>query len=320
MISEHILLSLLKESDSRTTADIELIASFCRLFSVFADIPEHLFGSFCRIVDIQEFEPGAVIYSEGEIGSDWYVLVEGSVNICSNVHSTTPVRGVLKIGDSFGRSAIQQDVARTETVTCAAHVYLLKVTRRDYQEMMEHSGSGFDGEGQGFATAFLTALIPLPGMHIATSVARRVLPTNEVLIKQKEEPDGVYFIVSGSAAVVREVEFPAHGTGQPATRLIEIDELFTGATFGLRPLCLNEESNVSVVAKCELTTLFLNRSDFYRKVDLPKQRKSLPPDYPDDTTIRKLFRKEEQWTAFRKRVVREVLAHKKAKRLLGLQY
>jgi CRP-like cAMP-binding protein len=319
MISEHVLLALLKQSEARTNADIDLIAQFCRLFSVFNDIPEHTFSSFCRILEIDEFDPGAVIYSEGNVGSDWFILVEGSLDVCSNANSTSPVRGLLKIGDSFGRSALQQDVVRTETITCIDHVYVLRVGRRQYQEMLQNAVGGLDGDGQGFANAFLQVLIALPGMHIATSIARRVFASNTVVIKQREEADGVYFILSGTAAVVREVQFPAKD--QPAaTRLIEIDELFSGAIFGLRSLCLTDCETVSIIAKCELTTLFLNRSDFYRKVDLQKQRKNLPPDYPDDATITKLFRKQMRWEQYKKKVVREVLAHKKAKRELNLQY
>jgi CRP-like cAMP-binding protein len=176
MISEHLLLALRKESDCRTTADIDLIASFCRLFSVFADMPEHLFESFCRIVDIEEFEPGAVIYSESDVCSHWYVLVEGSVHVCSNVHSSSPVRGLLKVGDSFGRTALQQDALRTKSVTCAAHVYVLKLARWEYQEMAQNAMTGFEGEAQGFTNAFLTRLVALPGMGLATSISRRVFP------------------------------------------------------------------------------------------------------------------------------------------------
>lgn len=319
MISEHVLLALLKQSDTRTNADIEMIASFCRLFTVFNEIPEHLFNSFCRIIEIDEYDPGAVIYNEGDPGSDWYIIVEGSVNVYSNVNSTAPVRGVMKIGDSFGRAALTQEVARTETVVCIDHVYVLRVNRKQYQEMVQNANSGLDSEGQTFANAFLQGLHPLPGMHIATSICRRVFPSNSVVIKQREEADGVYFILSGSAAVVREVEFRSKDA-PPTIRLIEIDELFGGATFGLRSLCLNIVENVSVVAKSELTTLFLARSDFYRKVDLQKQRKVLPPDYPDDATLRRLFRKQMRWEEYKKRVVREVLQHKKAKRELRLQY
>lgn len=319
MISEHILLALLKQSDTRTNADIELIASFCRLFSVFNEIPEHLFNSFCRIVEIDEYEAGATIYEEGNVGSEWYVIVEGSVNVCSNVNSTSPVRGIMKIGDSFGRSALQQDVERTETVTCVDHVYVLRVGRRQYQEMVQNATNGLDAEGQGFANEFLQGLSALAGMNIATSISRRVFPSNTVIMKQGEEPDGIYYILSGSAAVVREVEFKSK-EGPSTFRLIEIDELFTGTTFGIRSLCLNTTENVSVIAKCELTTLFLSRSDFFRKVDVQKQRRSLPPDYPDDVTIRKLFRKQMRWEQYKKQVVREVLKHKKAKRELKLQY
>jgi CRP-like cAMP-binding protein len=319
MISEHILLALLKQSEARTNADIDLIASFCRLFSVFNEIQEHVFSSFCRIIEIDEFEAGIVIYTEGDVGSDWYILVEGSVGVCSNANSTIPIRGTLKIGDSFGRNALQQDVVRSETVTCLDHVYTLRVGRHAYQELMQNAISGLDGEGQGFANAFLQGLCALPGMHIATSIVRRVFASNSVVLKQREEADGVYFILSGTAAVVREVEFSPK-SAPPVTRLVEIDELFSGAVFGIRSLCLNSMESVSVIAKCELTTLFLARSDFYRKVDQQKQRKQLAADYPDDATIRKLFREQKKWEETKKKVVREVLQHKRAKRILKLQY
>lgn len=315
MVSEHILLALLKPSDQRTNADIEQIASFCRLFDVFKDIPEHLFNSFCRIICIEEFEPGTLIYSEGDVGSDWYIVIEGSVSMVSNVSSANPVRCIQKIGDQFGRSALSQDVVRGETVTCMDHVYCLRVNRRPYQEMQANASQGIDGEGQAFANEFLRNLHAVQGMNIATSVTRVVFPSNTVIVRQGEEPEGIYFILKGSAAVVREVEFK-----NQVTRLIEIDELLTGSIFGIRSLCLGTVENVSVIAKCELTTFFLSRSDFFRKVDLQKQRKSLPPDYPDDATIKSLFRKQMKWEQYKKKVVKEVLQHKKAKRDLRLQY
>lgn len=320
MISEHILLALLKQSDTRTNADIEQIASFCRLFSVFNEIPEHYFNAFCKIIEIEEFDPGSVIYKEGDVGSEWYIIVEGSVNVASNMSSSSPIRGVMKIGDSFGRASLQQEVVRTETVTCIDHVYVLKVGRQQYQEMLQNAATGLDGETQSFANNFLQGLCPLPGMHIATSISRRVFSSNTVVMKQDEVPEGVYYILRGSAAVVREVPFRKGKGQEPITRLVEIDELFTGSIFGIRSLCLNTTENVSIIAKCELTTLFLSRSDFYRKVDTQKQRKMLPPDYPDDATIRRLFKQQTEWEQYKKKVVKEVLDHKKAKRNLKLQY
>lgn len=320
MISEHILLALLKQSDTRTNADIEQIASFCRLFSVFNEIPEHTFNAFCKIIEIEEFDPGAVICKEGDIGSDWYIIIEGSVTVTTNMNSSSPTRGIMKIGDSFGRGALQEDITRKETVTCIDHVYVLKVGRRQYQEMKNNAQTGLDAESHSFANNFIQGLCPNPGMNIATSVSRKVFASNTVVIKQNTIPDGVYYILRGSAAVVREVPFRKGSGKEPITRLVEIDELFAGSTFGLRSLCLNTTENVSVIAKCELVTLFLSSTDLFRKVDTQKQRKLLPPDYPDDATIRKLFKQQTEWEEYKKKVVKEVLEHKKAKRKLKLQY
>ena len=315
MVSENILLALSKPSDQRTNADIEAIASFCRLFDALKDIPEHLFYSFCRIICIEEFEAGSIIYSEGDIGSDWYIIIEGSVSMVSNASSANPIRSIHKIGSQFGKSALEQDVARGETVTCLDHVYVLRVNRKPYEEMQASAAAGVGGEGQAFANEFLRCLCTVKGVNIVTSISRIVFQTNSVIVRQNEEPNGVYFILKGSASVVREVEFK-----DKVTRLIEIDELFGGSIFGIRSLCLNSVANVSIIAKCELIALFIPKSDFLRKVDVERQRQSLPPDYPDDASIRALFRKQMRWEDYKKKVVREVLKHKKAKRDLKLQY
>ena len=319
MIGEHILLALLKSSDARTSADIELIASFCRLFSVFNEIPEHLYNAFCRIIEIEEYDSGSIIYNQEEIGSDWYVIVEGSVSVVSNSSSTNPIRGVLKIGDSLGRSALNQDITRGETVTCLEHVYVLRVSRRSYQEMLSAANSGSDGDIQSFANDFLKNLYAIPGMNIATSIYRKVFPSNTIIISQNSESDGVYFILKGTAAVVRKVSFLIKKDNY-IEKLIEIDELFSGSIFGLRSHCTNEKENVSVISKSELTVYFLSRADFFRKVDSQKQKESLISDYPDDNTIKKLFQKQMKWEKYKKKVVKEVLQHKKAKKELKLQY
>lgn len=311
MLSEQVIMALLKPSDARTSADIEQIATYCRLFSVFNEIPEHTYNSFCRIIEIEEFEPNAVIYKEGDIGSDWYIIIDGRVKVESKESSTSPTGGTLKIGDSFGRNALQQDVIRSETITCLTHVYVFRVGRRAYQEMLQATSSGLDGEGQSFASDFLSHLQETPGTHISTSILRVVFQTNSIITRQGVEPNGIYYIIHGTAAVVRQIEFP--DSAKPVSRLIEIDELQPGAIFGIRSLCLNTVENVSVIAKCELVTFFLPRSDFYRKVEVHKQRDSLPPDYPSDDSIRALFKKQMEWERYKKKVVREVLREKKAK-------
>jgi hypothetical protein len=123
--------------------DLEEIASLCRLSTVFNDIPEHLFVSFCRIIEVEGFDAGAVIYTEGS------TIAEDSVSACTNLNSTAPVRTVLKIGGAFGRYAQQQGVILTETIRCAEHAYALRVDRRPHQELMQNAMGGFEGDGHG---------------------------------------------------------------------------------------------------------------------------------------------------------------------------
>lgn len=318
MISENVLLALLKPSDTRTNQDIDVIANFCRLFPVFNEIQECVFRPFCRIIGVEEFEPDAEIYSEGDVGSDWFVIIDGHVKVTTGANSVESHHSTLRIGDEFGRNARSSDVRRTETVTALEHTYVIKVNRRQWQEVNSAISSGADADTQGFAIEFIQNLCPLPGMNLATSIERKTFPTNAVVVHQNEESDGVFYILHGSASVVREIEFKENRT--KTTKLVEIDELGVGSVIGIRSLSLNQTENVSIVARSELTAYFLSRSDFFRKVDIKRQREHLPPDYPEDSKIRKLFREKMEWERYKKQVVREVIQHKKAKRELNLQY
>src|SRR5690242_8213580 len=78
----------------------------------FSDAPEQdrLHARFGR-----SFNPGDVIFREGEMGMEAYLLEEGRVRLLKKVRGVERSLMVLKPGDFFGESALLPGAPRTST-------------------------------------------------------------------------------------------------------------------------------------------------------------------------------------------------------------
>jgi NADH dehydrogenase len=82
------------------------------------------------------FEPGQVIFREGDRGEWLYVVTEGEVEVLKTVpgHGEQPVRR-LGVGECFGEIALVSDMARSATVRAVSATNVLAVDREAFQAM-----------------------------------------------------------------------------------------------------------------------------------------------------------------------------------------
>jgi NADH dehydrogenase len=82
------------------------------------------------------FEPGQVIFREGDRGDWFYVVTEGEVEVLRTVveRGEVPVRR-LGPGECFGEIALVSDTARSATVRAVAATSVLAVDREAFQAM-----------------------------------------------------------------------------------------------------------------------------------------------------------------------------------------
>lgn len=87
----------------------------------------------------EHFEPGELIFREGDQGDRLYILVNGEVEVLREA----PGRGEATLrrlgpGECFGEIALVQDSPRTATVRAATAVNLLAVDREAFQALFAH--------------------------------------------------------------------------------------------------------------------------------------------------------------------------------------
>jgi CRP/FNR family cyclic AMP-dependent transcriptional regulator len=79
-----------------------------------------------------EVEPGKVIVKEGETGQEFFVIVDGKLEVTRKGRRVA-TRGP---GDFVGEIALLEDVPRTATVSAETPVRFFVLTRRDFRRLL----------------------------------------------------------------------------------------------------------------------------------------------------------------------------------------
>jgi CRP/FNR family transcriptional regulator, cyclic AMP receptor protein len=87
-----------------------------------------------KVTEDLEVEEGKVLAREGEIGQEFFVIVEGEVSVTKDGQEIRR----LGPGDFFGEIALLQDVRRTATVTAATQLRFFVLTRQGFRSLFAH--------------------------------------------------------------------------------------------------------------------------------------------------------------------------------------
>jgi CRP-like cAMP-binding protein len=86
-----------------------------------------------RLSEDLEVEPGKVLCKEGEIGKEFFVIVDGKVKV-NRKGRRVATRGS---GEFVGEIALLEDLPRTATVTAETPVRLFVLTRKDFRHLVD---------------------------------------------------------------------------------------------------------------------------------------------------------------------------------------
>jgi CRP/FNR family transcriptional regulator, cyclic AMP receptor protein len=90
-----------------------------------------------KLADEVDLRPGRVLAREGTRGREFFVLLEGTVDVRSN----TRLLPSLGPGDFFGEIALITDEPRTATVTAITPVHALVITDRAFRDLLRRAPS-----------------------------------------------------------------------------------------------------------------------------------------------------------------------------------
>jgi CRP/FNR family cyclic AMP-dependent transcriptional regulator len=80
----------------------------------------------------ESFEPGADVVREGDVGWDFFVIVEGEATVRRGARKVNAIGP----GDFFGEIALVTEVTRTATVVAATPLLVLTIVEMDFRELL----------------------------------------------------------------------------------------------------------------------------------------------------------------------------------------
>ena len=115
----------------RKNAKVELIRSV----PLFSNCSKRELQEIASLADEIHFPEGKTLIKEGERGREFFVLIEGSVDVRQKGRKLNP-RGRA---ECFGEIALILDAPRTATVTTTSPVRALILTDRAFRSLIERS-------------------------------------------------------------------------------------------------------------------------------------------------------------------------------------
>jgi CRP/FNR family cyclic AMP-dependent transcriptional regulator len=100
---------------------------------LFAGLSKAELGELAKVTEDLDFSTGKVFCTQGEVGSDFFVLMEGEAEVTRD-GSKIATHGP---GDFFGEIALVEDVPRTATVTDTAPVRCFVVHRGRFMRLLD---------------------------------------------------------------------------------------------------------------------------------------------------------------------------------------
>jgi CRP/FNR family cyclic AMP-dependent transcriptional regulator len=113
----------------RKDAKVELI----RKAPLFAGLAKRQLSEIASIADEIDLREGTVLTREGERGSEFFVLLEGDVDVRRKGRKLA----TRHAGDFLGEIALVSQIPRTATVTAITPLRVLVIRGREFQALLE---------------------------------------------------------------------------------------------------------------------------------------------------------------------------------------
>jgi len=113
--------------------------SFLQKVNLFKRLPKDQHPLLAANVVPTSFKAGQVVITQGDRGSEFYVIKAGSATV-SVSQDDGPAHQVATLaeGDYFGEAALLRDEPRTASITAATNLSTLKLTREKFRELGLH--------------------------------------------------------------------------------------------------------------------------------------------------------------------------------------
>ncbi|HXN80774.1 MAG TPA: cyclic nucleotide-binding domain-containing protein [Steroidobacteraceae bacterium] len=247
-------------------------AQLLRTFAPLDGMKRENLAALAKKVSVRTLSAGRTLFSQGDTDKRTVWLVSGILEINDGIKNLA----VLRSGTPEARNPLYPQLPRQVTARAVDDISYLAIDSElldvmitwdqtgsyEVEELQLLQGAGSDD--------WMTTLLQTNAFHrippaniqaIFQRLQRTPCKAGEVVIKQGDDGDYFYIIVSGKCAVTRETPLSREG--------IKLAELGVGDTFGEEALIAEAKRNATVTMLSEGVLMRLNKQDFRELMNEP---------------------------------------------------
>jgi len=183
--------------------------------AIFSELSQRELFLISAHIQMEKFRKGAEIVSQGDVGSKFYIIESGEVDVAVRDENSRTERVVahLSEGDYFGEIALIGDVPRTATCRATTSVRVWTLNKRDFNQLVRshlHLPEKLDR-----AVANMTMLKRMPlfreltyrQINMISSMLEPITAAEQiVIVREGESGDAFYIVKSGAVMVTARTE------------------------------------------------------------------------------------------------------------------
>ncbi|XP_064609788.1 cAMP-dependent protein kinase type II regulatory subunit-like [Liolophura sinensis] len=220
-------------------------------------------------------EPGEQVIVQGDDGDNFYVIDSGIYDVLVLVNGENKKVHQFENSGSFGELALMYNMPRSATIVAQTKGTVWAMDRNSFRRIVLKSAFKKRKMYEELLenVTILKSLEPYERMNLADALVPKIY-TDEAIIKQGDDADGVYFVETGTIRVTI--------TGVSGKEE-EVARKSKGAYFGELALLENKPRSANVYAEGKVKVAFLERDSFERLlgpcVEIMKRNSSLYQQY-----------------------------------------
>ena len=311
---------LKKQSSDRTNEDLHIIFSVFKTLGAFQKLSQFLLMELCRVATYQKFETGRYVFRQGEVGTCWHVIYQGSVDVLvsktGSFEDGTSV-AVLHQGDGFGDLALVNDAPRGASIVTLKPTEIFAIQKTDYNRIVKacHDKEIKENVLLLRKVTLFESWTPLGLRAIAGRLLHKSVKAGTVIATEGQPLDEVYFVRSGTCTAMKDLNFP----DQNKIIEVHIKELTQGHCFGDSAVVddqassagVSHKSPYTISAKTNVELVFISafeaRSRFRNDILLSPPKILTPIDV---TNLYLELKKRQRLKVLRDKMINEIIKEK----------
>lgn len=251
-----------------TEEEVAFIKQALENTMIFRQFDEQVRDSVARAMSELRVPRGQKLITEGELGSQLYLVYEGHFDVMADRHGVQVKVNHKTRGDIFGEISLMFESPRTATVKASSDAKVWVLERTLFRTLTRKAAMETTLQNEVFINSvpILSSLTVEERVKLAEALEEQVFQPGENVVEQGELDASKFYIVKkGEAAVTQNIESvnqrtdPMHDSG-----IIKVNHLFRSDYFGEKALLYDRprEATVTATGTSPLVCLCLNRLVF----------------------------------------------------------